>query len=180
VVIIEGVNVNLVPVNLSDAEWIAEVRSKPEVYRFLSQKSGITADEQRQWMLSKLSNSEFYWKIWSKGLGKFIGLISLYDETDNWAHLGRFICFDSYAAIGAELTALKFAFERKQLGSVRCYVAKANKNVVSMHNRLGFSVIEELYDNTLSMEMLWLEMKREKFDGMDYSVVGGLLESKTQ
>ena len=164
--LVEGINIQLHPVTLEDAEWIAEVRSNPEVYRFLSQKRGVSPEEQRAWLESLAAKEGFYWKIWSKERSEFVGLISLYDFHDDSAELGRFICYDSYAAVGAELAVLEFAFGELKLTSVKCHTAKGNSAVVSLHRRLGFKVLEEHFDELLEMDMVWQEMSCAQYEQM--------------
>ena len=174
--LVDGINIQLHPVSVEDAEWIAEVRSKPEIYRFLSQKRGVTLEEQRSWLESESAKEGYYWKIWSKGQSEYLGLISLYDVREDSAELGRFICFESYAAVGAELAVLEFAFSGLKLVRVRCHTAKANAPVVSLHRRLGFKVREEHFEEILEMDMVWQELSCGHYREMDKTRIERLLK----
>ena len=117
--------------------------------------------------------------LWAKGQSEYLGLISLYDVREDSAELGRFICFESYAAVGAELAVLEFAFSGLKLVRVRCHTAKANAPVVSLHRRLGFKVREEHFDEILEMDMVWQEMSSNEYKVGNYEILTKLLLSKT-
>ena len=175
---VQGVNVDLHPVGIEDADWIAELRSDERVFRFLSQSRPISVEEQREWMKSKVAKEGFYWKIWHRLEDRFVGLISLYSIEGASAELGRFISRNPYAAIGAEYAVLNFAFSHLGIERVRCHTASENSAVVSLHARLGFRTLREEFEPELGMKMVWQEMNCEKFLVSDYSKLENILSSK--
>lgn len=175
---VQGVNVDLHPVGIEDAGWIAELRSDERVFRFLSQSRPISAEEQREWMKSKVAKEGFYWKIWHRLEDRFVGLISLYSIQSSCAELGRFISLNPYAAIGAEYAVLNFAFSQLGIERVRCHTASENRAVVSLHARLGFRTLSEAFEPELGMKMVWQELNCEKYLIADYSRLESILSKK--
>lgn len=175
---VQGVNVDLHPVRIEDADWIAELRSDERVFKFLSQSRPISVEEQRLWMESNAAKEGFYWKIWHRLEGKFVGLISLYSIQRSNAELGRFISRNPYASIGAEYAVLNFAFSHLGINRVRCYTASENSAVVSLHARFGFRKLNEEFEPELGMKMVWQELSCKEFLISDYSRLESILFNK--
>ena len=142
---IEGKIINLVPCQEKHLEFITNLRNKPNIKYFLSQKFDITVDMQIKWYqgYSKRIN-DLYYIIQDKN-GKYLGTSSLYniDFELNTAEKGRKIVDEKYVlgkpiALESDILILDLAFKKLELSSLFSIVKKDNIKVISMNERYGF------------------------------------------
>jgi RimJ/RimL family protein N-acetyltransferase len=119
-------------IEMDDAEFVANLRSIPTVYEFLSNTGEITLKQQEEWLLNFLQNCEdFYFIIIDKNTRKKTGTISLYNfnAITKDTEFGRYICTNNINAIESELMILQFAFNVMKLDKVYCKTADENSKV---------------------------------------------------
>lgn len=165
-------------VRLKDAFFIADLRSEPGVYEFLSSDSPITLDQQERWLLNYFDSKDgFYFIIENSILDRSVGTISIYDvnEEKREAEFGRYISLNSVNAIEAEYMLLQFAFDVLKLNSLYCRTADRNIKVWKQHLSFGFRDVgfEEFVGKGLLLRKQVIT--RSEFSDFDYSKIISLI-----
>lgn len=159
-------------VQKNDALFIAELRSKPSIYRYLSSNRGITLEEQVLWIDQHLKIKEEYnFIIEDKSSLNKGGTISLYNYINNGFEFGRYVATNPIAAIEAEYLIIEFAFNYLNADFIWCRTAELNTKVWKQHQNFGFidDGFEDLIgkDLRLKRQILW----KDRFNAFDYSKV---------
>lgn len=166
-------------VELKDAEFIADLRSHPQIYRYLSSESEISTAQQQSWLKAYLdSNDGFYFVIEDLNSGKKTGTISIYNLAENRkkAEFGRYICTNTYNAIEAELLLIKFGFEVMGIDEIYCRTAQANEKVWKQHYKFGFTDLGmELFPEK-EMALKVQHITKASFDTFDYTHITNLIQ----
>lgn len=139
---LRGKNVDLRLVELSDAEFIAGLRSDQRSRRYLSETSG-DVDDQRDWIRAykqrEAQGEEFYYVIQLPD-GTRVGLIRIYDLTDDMFSGGSWIISPGQPhRVAVETVVLLYDLCFDQLGydQVLLQVVRENQSVIKFHERFG-------------------------------------------
>lgn len=139
--VLDGRIFRLRPVELSDATFIAGLRSGEEIRLKYVHKVDKDPLKQVEWLKTYFNRpSDYYWIIERKDSGLAEGTIALYNfnENEKTAEWGRWVLRSgSLAAVESSLLVYCAAFEELQLDSIYCLTVAANRPVISFHNSSG-------------------------------------------
>lgn len=142
---INGVNINLRDVRLTDASFILSLRIDSELNRYLS----IVEDDlskQEQWITKSLMKTdERYFIIENKKLEQ-IGTIRIYDIVDDKFCWGSWIVIPKarkYASFESAILLYDYAFNKLNLNYTNFDIRKENTKVLNFHLRFGARIISE-------------------------------------
>ncbi len=160
-----GEKVDLLPVKPEDAVFIISLRTNPELNRYLhSTNPDICL--QRKWIQEQMQRAgDFYYVICEKSMGLKVGLIGVYNCTEEHVEVGRWICMNPICAVESLLLSCDFAFSRETRRYVIFTVHPENKKVIALHKTLGAMRSE---DTTLKAEepLLTNILYRETFTNL--------------
>lgn len=169
---ITGKNIQLRTAEVSDAEFILELRTQNHKTQYLSQVENNFA-KQQAWLKSykkkEHEGEEYYFVIESKTHQK-LGLVRVYDlRTDSFCW-GSWLIQDSApktTAIESALLIYEFGFG--QLGYPKAHfdVRKGNERVIAFHQRFGAKIISDdelnFYFNYSQHEYLKIKKKYGRY-----------------
>ena len=139
--VLDGRIFRLRPVELSDATFIAGLRSAEEIRLKYVHKVDKDPLKQVEWLKAYFNRpSDYYWIIERKDSGLAEGTIALYNfnENEKTAEWGRWVLRSgSLGAVESSLLVYCAAFEELQLDSIYCLTVAANRPVISFHNSSG-------------------------------------------
>lgn len=138
----EGYAFRLRPITDDDAALVVELRSNPELNRFLHASSNRVED-QLAWLAHYYEREgDYYFVIERRTNSMPEGVIALYDVdlVTNSGEWGRWILKPgSLAAVESAYLIYRVAFELLGLDSVYCRTVADNGKVVSFHDSCGIS-----------------------------------------
>jgi RimJ/RimL family protein N-acetyltransferase len=130
------------PIEYSDASFIVQLRSDPDLSRFLHPITP-TIESQIEWLkLYFERQNDFYFVIESIEPKTKEGLIGLYDVdfVAGRAEWGRWILRSgSLAVVASVLFVFQVAFDVLELDEIHCFTAMHNAKVVSFHDSCGLA-----------------------------------------
>ena len=145
--IMEGYAFRLRPITDNDAAMVIELRSNPELNRFLHAISNRIED-QLAWLARYYERKgDYYFVIERRTNGIREGVIALYDidlatSSGEW---GRWILRPgSLAAVESAYLIYRTAFELISLNSVYCRTVADNGKVLSFHDSCGITASQLL------------------------------------
>jgi RimJ/RimL family protein N-acetyltransferase len=175
---LKGIATSLRSVEMSDAEFIAQLRSDPDNHQFLSSDSIVTVEQQEKWLMNNVStNAGYYFIIENRISRKRTGTISIYnlDYTYGTGEFGRYICTDPLNAIESELLLLEFTFNKLLLNNIYCRTDCLNQKVWKQHYQFGFK--DELIEKYVNGRLLKRQtITREMFINFDYSKIRQIIK----
>lgn len=138
----EGYAFRLRPITDNDAALVVELRSNPELNRFLHASSNRVED-QLAWLAQYYKREgDYYFVIERCSNGMPEGVIALYD-IDSATHSGEWgrwiLRQGSLAAVESAYLIYRIAFELLGLNSVYCCTVADNGKVVSFHDSCGIT-----------------------------------------
>lgn len=143
-------NTELIPVEISDAEFIYSLRIDSRLNKHISSINGTIIDQARwieDYKKREKNNEEFYFIIKRTDNDKKIGTIRLYDITkDNGFCWGSWILNEDKmksSAIESAYLIYKFGFYHKKYKFSYFQVDKKNKEVIAFHKKTGAAIIKE-------------------------------------
>ena len=146
--IIYGKNINMRTVELSDVEFIFNMRQNESKTKYLSQVNG-TIEDQKIWIKNYLQREdekqEFYFVIESK-ISEKLGLVRMYDFRDNSFCWGSWLIKEDApktTAIESALQIYEFGFYSLGFEKSHFDVRKGNDKVIAFHERFGAKIIDE-------------------------------------
>jgi RimJ/RimL family protein N-acetyltransferase len=135
----EGFGHRLRPVEQRDAAAILELRTDPELGRYLNPTAGGVEDQER-WIAAQRERAGDHYFVVETSRGRREGVIGLYDVEDGCAEWGRWILRrGSLAAPASVLLLLGFGFETVGLRQIRCRTLSANVPVIRFHDSCRYS-----------------------------------------
>lgn len=146
--VLRGRNVNLRLVEVSDAEFIASLRSDQRSRRYLSETSGDVHQQQewiRAYKLRESAGEEFYYVIQLPD-NTPVGLIRIYDLTPEVFSGGSWIIAPGQPhRVAVETVVLLYDLCFDQLGyeQVLLQVVRENQSVIKFHERFGAQRVRE-------------------------------------
>lgn len=135
--IIKGKFICLRPVVEDDADFILTLRTHPVYSRYLN-KTPLDIASQIEWIRKqRIRTGDYYFIIQDVGRNENVGVISLYDCTEDDGFLGRWICpFNSLFSLESILTVYRFGFSL-YLKSIYTQSVIENKKVIKFHENFG-------------------------------------------
>lgn len=141
---VSGPNLSLRLITSRDAEYIHEIRSNPQLNRFLSQVVGEVED-QRQWIEAykhrEAAGLEFYYVIERRD-GVRCGAVRLYEIEEDTFRWGSWILDAGKprkAALESAVLSFGVAFEVLSLQLARVDVAIQNEHAAKFYRRFGMT-----------------------------------------
>lgn len=173
--LIEGISTNLELIKMEDCQFVADLRSLPEINMFLSNDGEISIEMQKKWLTNFLAKSkDYYFIIKDKKSNIRTGTISLYEinPKEKRAEFGRYICTNNLNAIESELMILDYAFNELKLLKIYCRTVENNKKVWNQHYKYGFEDIgfEEMI-GPKKFRLRIQEIDFDRFKSFDYSKI---------
>jgi RimJ/RimL family protein N-acetyltransferase len=176
---LEGKSTILELITMEDCQFVADLRSLPEINKFLSNDGEISIENQQKWLSNFLLESkDYYFIIKDKKSQKRTGTISLYaiNQKERKAEFGRYICTNNLNAIESELMILNFAFIELKLAKVYCLTVDDNINVWNQHYKYGFEDVgfEEM-KGAKQFRFRKQEIDFDKYKLFDYSKLSSII-----
>jgi len=135
------------PVRLDDAEFIVELRTDPDLSRYLNTIPAIVTDQERYIRNYLSTPDDYYFVVQEKKSGAREGFIGIYDidRKNRRAEWGRWILRKgSMAAVESADLIYRVGFEKLDLSEMYCRTVTRNEQVVSFHTSCGLSLAREL------------------------------------
>lgn len=136
-----GFRFRLRPVRIEDAAFILELRTDPELGRFLHATSPRLADQEAWLEVYAGRAGDYYFIVEDTKDEAPVGTIGVYDveaEGPGQAEWGRWLIHPrSVAAVESALLVYRMAFEQLGLDEVYCRTMADNAKVVSFHDSSG-------------------------------------------
>lgn len=146
--LITGKNINLRTVEITDAEFIFEMRQNENKTKYLSKVAG-TVESQKEWIKNykqrENGQQEFYFVIESKN-GDDLGLVRMYDFTNDSFCWGSWLIREdapNSTAIESALQIYEFGFYKLKFERSHFDVRKGNDKVIAFHQRFGAKIVDE-------------------------------------
>ena len=152
-IIVDGKNIDLRYVEVSDAEFIYNLRMDKKLNKFLSKTSG-TIEDQEKWINNykkrEKSLEEYYFIIQNKD-SEPIGVVRVYNIEEKTLEWGSWILDYNKAnpilVVQSILLVYKFIFEMLKYKKLHLEVRKENKEVVFFHKSYGAYITSEDDEN---------------------------------
>ncbi len=142
----EGFGHRLRPVERRDAARILELRTDPELGRFLNPTTG-GVDDQERWIEAQRARAGDYYFVVETLSGRWEGVIGVYGIEDASADWGRWLLRrGSLAAPAAMLLLLRFGFDQLGLQRIYCRTFADAVAVVSFHDSCAYTNRSEYID----------------------------------
>jgi len=139
--VIEGTRLNLVPINVSDIEWLRIIRNQYKDH-FLD-SGGISPEQQKIWYKRYLGSNDQMYVVELKS-GERIGTVGLYniDADNRVATFGRVILLEEYQGKGyaEEFVKLLVNEALRIFDKIKVEVHLDNINAIAIYARSGFKV----------------------------------------
>jgi RimJ/RimL family protein N-acetyltransferase len=137
---LEGYRFALRPVRRSDAAFILDLRSNPELRRYIHSTSSRVEDQEAWFDAYATRPHDYYFVVQDRTLDEPVGVAGLYfvDEAARSAEWGRWLIRRrSLAALESAVLIYRVAFEQLGLETVTCVTMVDNASVVSFHDTSG-------------------------------------------
>lgn len=176
---LEGKATILELITMEDCQFVADLRSLPEINKFLSNNGKISIEKQNEWLSNFLAESkDYYFIIKDKNSRRKTGTISLYEinQIEKKAEFGRYICTNNLNAIESELMILQFAFNDLKLKKVYCRTVEDNYKVWNQHYKFGFEDVgfEEM-NGSKQFRLRKQEIDFNRFKLFNYSKINTII-----
>lgn len=143
---IEGKNINLREVDVTDAEFVLSLRTNADLNKFIS-KTEYDLDKQIRYIQDfKRKEDEYYFIIDDNTTNESYGTGRVYDIKEKSFGLGSWIIkkeAPANVAIESILLIYEFGFYTLDFNQAHYDVRKDNKSVISFHKRMGAEMIGE-------------------------------------
>jgi len=175
--VLEGYGCRMRPVEVSDAEFIVNLRNQPFAIGKIHATS-TSVEKQEEWIRNwKKRDRDYYWIIESAAEEyKPIGTLGLYDILpDNSEGMpGRLVVLpqDKVTILAPFLLMYRFAFEKLGFQRVVMFVVASNRKVRRFHALYGATPIEmpDRYRGTeeeVGVPIVWLGLDCEQWGKME-------------
>jgi len=159
---LEGRSYILRIVKESDALRIIELRSNPDLNKYLNEIN-LNVVKQREWIRNSQSkDDEYYFAIEDKFTGYIEGFISIYNILDKTAEWGRWIIEkNSLSAIESAFLIHQFAFNTLNLEKIYSITVADNLKVIEFHKKFGANNVGMIYS---AFEINGISYNANKFE----------------
>ena len=136
-----GFNFSLRSVTLEDELKILDLRSDPEVSRYLNP---TTPHGHREWLIKQARTPrDFYFAVQNNATDEVEGYIGIYNYQDKSAEWGRWIISNNpLAAFESYWLILKYGFS-SGLVEIYCRTDARNSKVIRLHNNLPYTTTQQ-------------------------------------
>lgn len=169
---ITGKTIALRTAEISDAEFILQLRTQSDKTQFLSQVENDLA-KQQAWLKAykhKEKNGEEYYFVIESKTGESLGLVRVYDlQPDSFCWGSWLIKDEAPKTTAIESALLIYEFGFGQLGYTKAHfdVRKGNQRVIAFHQRFGARIVDEdelnYYFNYTLEDYLTIKEKYRRF-----------------
>lgn len=154
-----GKNIDLRPVEVSDAEFILSLRIDPELNQYISPVEN-DINKQKSWLeLCVKDKGQWYFIVQNKK-NEPVGTIRIYDIKGDSFCWGSWIIKPearSYASLESAVLLYKYAFLELGFNQSHFDVRKENKKAINIYLRFGSVIVDE------NDQDLFLILKKESF-----------------
>lgn len=162
--IVEGIGVNLRPVEESDAEFTYRLRQDKARTKYVHSVEG-TVEDQRNWIINQRKREGDYFFIVEDKKGEPLGTVGYYGLDGKNGEMGRMVINGSFAQnCDAILQLRRFAFEIIGADHVRCTAVRGNAPVLAQLKRLGAVQTGSYIDEKDGFEILVFRVDREAYE----------------
>ena len=135
----EKYGVRLRPVQLTDAAFIVRLRNSPRARLFVGD-SAADVPGQEEWLKDYLARlDDWYFIVETVRGNQGVGTLGVYNVEGTTGEWGRWILLhDVPAASASAWLALHICFDCLRLETVLGHVVETNKEVISLHQRMGY------------------------------------------
>jgi len=173
---VEGHGYRLRPIADNDAALVVELRSNPELNRYLH-AGAIDIPQQIAWFHGYYERpGDFYFVIERRTDGLPEGVISIYDAENGQAEWGRWILRpESLAAVESAWLIYRTCFERLELDRICCRTVAANEKVVSFHDSCGIEA-RRMLPRHFELQGHWFDAVEHRVDRTAWVTLAPRLE----
>ena len=147
--VISRYNIKLRFVEISDAQWIINLRTDIEKARYISQ-TDVDVEKQEQWIRKykerEKRREEFYFIAVDNNNVKF-ATYRLYNPGETTMEIGSFISIPNYSnpinVIKVDIILKSYVFEELGFNEIKFEVRKDNKAVINYHSKFHPILIDE-------------------------------------
>lgn len=176
--ILEGKFVNLRSVLEEDAEFILEIRSNPEISKFLPFLN-VTVNQQQEWINKQRNDNCSYYFIIEDKTKKRIGTLSVYNIEENHAEVGRFCSLGDFIQNSESTLILNdFIFKKIGVDYLDIWVYKDNIPVLALNKGLGCEWKGENMDEK-DIPYFYGVLTKEAFDTKSLKIRNNLSKIKS-
>lgn len=146
-----GKNVDLRPLDVSDAEFILSLRLDPELSRYLNPVEN-NLDKQRAWIKTCMNDPQQWYFIIQNKKQEPVGTIRIYDIKDTCFCWGSFIVIPkarSYASFESLVLLYHYAFFELGFDYTNFDVRKKNEKALQFYLRFGAIITGETDEDFL-------------------------------
>jgi RimJ/RimL family protein N-acetyltransferase len=136
-----GLNFSLRSVTLKDEHKILELRSDPNISRFLNP---TTPQGHREWLIDQVNKpKDFYFAVQNNKSEEVDGYIGIYNYEEKNAEWGRWIISNNPSAVFESYwLILKYGFSTG-LVEIYCRTDVRNSTAMKLHNNLPYTTKQE-------------------------------------
>jgi RimJ/RimL family protein N-acetyltransferase len=137
---IKGQAFDLRPISVGDAAFIVELRTDPQLSRFMTPSASTVADQVLYFERYFRRVGDYYFIVERQRDGRSEGAVALHSVEDGNAESSRWVLrHGSLAAVDSALGILTVAFEELRLNRIWCRTMADNLAVLSCHDSCGLS-----------------------------------------
>jgi ribosomal-protein-alanine N-acetyltransferase len=151
----------------TDSEEIFELRSNPEINKYLERKQSKTLEDALSFIGNILDSSNtgelFYWALTKTGEEKLIGIICLFNFSENGkkCEIG-FELLTEYHGKGiiteAANKVIEFANQKLGVNAIDASIHKDNQSSIRLVQKIGFKQLESVGDKNKDLTVFRLTL----------------------
>ncbi|MEN2402469.1 GNAT family N-acetyltransferase [Flavobacterium sp. MC2016-06] len=145
-----------------DSEEILQLRSNPEINKFLDRKPSKTLEDALNFINAIIENDAlFYWAITKTGEDKLIGTICLFDFLDDLkkCEIGYELLTEYHSQgimIEAVSKVLEYAINTHKLKMIDAQTHKDNHGSTKLLQKLNFKKLDDIIENNPNLVLFRL------------------------
>lgn len=162
--LITGKTVELRHVTPDDSSFIIKLRTDEKNKQHIG-FTDIRINKQYHWIVNQLDKPNDYYFIYSSlKTNDKIGTISIYNLTDEFAEIGRWVSFGNQLEnVEAFYLAIIFAFKTLLLKKIYSKVRAGNLKIISFHERILANYIGNELNNNHEMQVYEIDVNNFDF-----------------
>lgn len=165
-----GQYVTLASATVDDAPFALAIRQDPEMTKFLPRLE-ISLEQEIEWIKRQRKAAGDYFFIVRNKKGERVGVLGLYDFSDDTAGIGRVAMKGGFHANReAFLLTMRFAFKNLGLKKLADWVYAENERAIKFFNFFGAHMDESYFDERRKIFRRNFFYLIEEFDEMEERV----------